>query len=84
MMDKEKLKFDLLDCMVATRKGMTLLDILNQLTLLYGQQNQNIVQGELLIALNELTTNGYAKTFKIGALDAWKITEEGEIYLEGS
>lgn len=77
-MEKAKVIVDVLDIFVSLRRGLNLGDINFQLNNIYESQGKTVDQQMILEILNELTVEGYLKTFKVGALDSWKITEEGE------
>lgn len=80
MLDKTKVTLDVLDICVSLRRGLTISDITFQLNNMYESQGMKVENDMLVEILDELTTNGHLKTFKVGALDSWKITEEGEDY----
>ncbi|MBY9001770.1 MAG: hypothetical protein KGD64_12705 [Candidatus Heimdallarchaeota archaeon] len=78
MLEKTKLIVDVLDIFVSLKRGLNLPDLIFQLNDIYAPQGMKVEQEMLLEILNELAADGYLKTFKVGVLDSWKITEEGE------
>ncbi|MHA1201005.1 MAG: hypothetical protein ACTSQ4_00615 [Candidatus Heimdallarchaeaceae archaeon] len=78
MLEKTKVIVDVLDIFVSLKRGLTLTDINFQLNNIYESHGKTVDQQMLIEIINELTTDGYLKTFKVGSLDSWKITEEGE------
>lgn len=78
MLEKTKVVVDVLDIFVSLRRGLTVTDINFQLNNIYEAKGEKVDQQMLIEIINELTTDGYLKTFKVGTLDSWKITEEGE------
>jgi predicted transcriptional regulator len=80
MLEKTKVIVDVLDIFVSLKRGLHLTDVNFQLNNIYETQGKKVDQHMLIEIINELTADGYLKTFKVGALDSWKITEEGEDY----
>lgn len=80
MLEKKKIIVDVLDIFVSLKRGLNLADLTFQLNNIYEPLGEKIDQDMLVDVLTELTTEGYLKTFKVGALDSWKITDEGEDY----
>ncbi len=78
MLEKTKVIVDVLDIFVSLKRGLTLTDVNFQLNNIYASHDKTVDQQILTEVINELTTAGYLKTFKVGSLDSWKITEEGE------
>ena len=78
MLEKTKIIVDVLDIFVSLKRGLNLADINFQLNNIYESQGKTVDKEILIEILNELTAEGYLRTFKVGALDSWKITEEGE------
>lgn len=78
MLEKTKIIVDVLDIFVSLKRGLTLTDINFQLNNIYASHGKTVDQQILIEVINKLTTDGYLKTFKVGSLDSWKITEEGE------
>ena len=78
MLEKTKVIVDVLDIFVSLKRGLHLTDISFQLNNIYETHGEKVDQQMLIEIINELTTDGYLKTFKVGSLDSWKITEEGE------
>ena len=78
MLEKTKLTVDALDIFVSLKRGLNLGDLIFQLNNIYESKGEKVDQDMLLELLNELVAEGYLKTFKVGVLDSWKITEEGE------
>ena len=77
MLDKNRVIIDTLDIFVSLKRGLTLSDILFQLNNMYEPQGEKIDQELITEILEELSSNGNLKTFKVGAIDNWKITEDG-------
>jgi hypothetical protein len=80
MVEKQQIEMDLLDIFVSLNRGLNISDVMFQLNNLYAPKGEKVEQGVLLEVLNSLTEQGYLKTFQVGALDSWKITEDGEDY----
>ena len=80
MVEKEQIEMDLLDIFVSLNRGLNISDVMFQLNNLYAPKGETVEQDILLEVLNSLTEKGYLKTFQVGALDSWKITEDGEDY----
>ena len=80
MVTKEQVEMDLLDIFVSLQKGLNISDISFQLNNLYAPKGEKVEQDMLVEVLAALTDKGYLKTFQVGSLDSWKITEEGEDY----
>ena len=78
MLEKTKVIVDVLDIFVSLKRGLNLTDINFQLNNIYEAQGKKVDQQMIIEIINEFTANGYLKTFKVGSLDSWKITEEGE------
>ena len=78
MLEKTKVIVDVLDIFVSSKRGLHLTDVNFQLNNIYEAQGKKIDQHMLTEIIDELTADGYLKTFKVGSLDSWKITEEGE------
>ena len=80
MVMKEQIEMDLLDIFVSLQKGLNISDISFQLNNLYAPRGEKVEKDMLVDVLTSLTDKGYLKTFQVGTLDSWKITEEGEDY----
>lgn len=81
-MEKETVIMDILDIMYSSKRGFTIADLLIQLNNIYQSRGKTIEQQELQEVLDELTEKGYLKTYKVGAVTGWKITDEGIDYFE--
>ena len=77
MVEKQQIEMDLLDIFVSLNRGLNLSDVMFQLNNLYAPKGEKVEQ-EMLMEV--LADKGYLKTFQVGALDSWKITEDGEDY----
>lgn len=80
MVEKQQIEIDLLDIFVSLNRGLNLSDVMFQLNNLYAPRGEKVEQAVLIEVLNSLTEKDYLKNFKVGALDSWKITDEGENY----
>lgn len=80
MVEKQQIEIDLLDIFVSLNRGLNLSDVMFQLNNLYAPKGESVEQEVLIEVLASLTEKNYLKNFKVGALDSWKITEEGEDY----
>ena len=78
MLEKTKVIVDVLDIFVSLKRGLHLTDVNFQLNNIYEAHGKKVDQQMLIEIINELTADGHLKTFKVGSLDSWKITEEGE------
>lgn len=80
MVEKQQIEIDLLDIFVSLNRGLNLSDVMFQLNNLYTPRGEKAEQAVLIEVLNSLTEKEYLKNFKVGSLDSWKITDEGEDY----
>jgi len=80
MVLKEQIETDLLDIFVSLNRGLNISDVTFQINNLYAPRGEKAEPAILLEVLNELAEKGYLKTFQVGTIDSWKITEEGEDY----
>ena len=80
MVEKQQIEVDLLDIFVSLNRGLNLSDVMFQLNNLYAPRGETVEQDVLIEVLTSLTEKGYLKSFQVGALDSWKITEDGEDY----
>ncbi|MHA1304203.1 MAG: hypothetical protein ACTSQE_09435 [Candidatus Heimdallarchaeaceae archaeon] len=79
-MNKDQYMIDILDIMATQKRGFSIADLMFQLSTLYATRGEKPDQVVIQKVLDELTEQGYLKTFQVGALPQWKITEEGEDY----
>ncbi|MBA7538360.1 hypothetical protein ES705_30635 [subsurface metagenome] len=82
MLDKERVRIDVLDVFCVAKRGLSIADVLMQLNSMYVRSGEKLEQQMLQDVLDELTEKGYLKTYKVGILSSWKITEEGIEYFE--
>ncbi len=80
MIGKEQYILDILDIMSTQKRGFSIADLMMQLNVLYSAKGEKPEQKIVEEVLNDLTSNGYLKSFKVGSISEWKITEEGEDY----
>ena len=80
MLDKEKVKIDVLDIFVSAPRSLNFSDLMFQLNNIYQPRGEMMEKSLLTDVLNDLTMQGLIKKFQIGTIDSWKITEEGEDY----
>lgn len=78
MVTKEQVEVDLLDIFVSLNRGLNISDITFQINNLYAPRGEKAEPEMILEVLNDLTEKGFLRKFQVGALDSWKITEEGE------
>ncbi|MCK4844708.1 MAG: hypothetical protein KAS95_03455 [Candidatus Heimdallarchaeota archaeon] len=82
MLDKERVRIDVLDVFCVAKRGLSIADVLMQLNGMYVRFGEKLEQQMLQDILDELTEIGYLKTYTVGVLNNWKITEEGIEYFE--
>jgi len=82
MLDKERVKIDVLDVFCLAKRGLSIADVLMQLNSMYVRSGEKLEQQMLQDILDKLTEIGHLKTYKVGILNNWKITEEGIEYFE--
>jgi len=82
MLDKERVKIDVLDVFCVAKRGFSIADVLMQLNSMYVRSGEKLEQQMLQDVLDDLTEIEYLKTYKVGILNSWKITEEGIEYFE--
>ena len=82
MLDKERVKIDVLDVFCVAKRGLSIADVLMQLNSMYMRFGEKLEQQMLQDILDKLTEIGYLKTYKVGILNSWKITEAGIEYFE--
>ncbi|NPD87134.1 MAG: hypothetical protein HGN29_00320 [Asgard group archaeon] len=80
MLEKEKVIIDVLDIFVSARRGLAFSDIMFQLNDIYQSRGAMMEKSLLEDIMNDLTMQGHLNKFKVGTVDTWKITEEGEDY----
>lgn len=80
MLEKEKVIIDVLDIFVSARRGLSFSDIMFQLSDIYQSRGAMMEKSLLTDIMNDLTMQGHLNKFKVGTVDTWKITEEGEDY----
>ena len=78
MLEKEQIIMDVLDIFVSAKRGLTFSDVMFQLNNIYQSRGEMMEKSLLLDILDDLTMQGFIRTFIVGTLDTWKITEEGE------
>ena len=77
-MNEAQLMVDILDIMCSMNKGFSIADLLVQLNNLYATRGEQVEQAIIRKVLDDLTEQGYLKTYTVGVLPSWKITPEGE------
>lgn len=82
MLDKERVKIDVLDVFCVAKRGLPMADVLMQLNSMYVRSGEKLEHQMLQEILDKLTEIGYLKTYKVGILNTWKITKEGIEYFE--
>ena len=82
MLDKERVRIDVLDVFCIAKRGLSIADVLMQLNNMYVRSGEKLEQQMLQDILDKLTEIGYLKTYKVGILNNWKITEGGIEYYE--
>ncbi|MCG3222069.1 MAG: hypothetical protein H7645_05845 [Candidatus Heimdallarchaeota archaeon] len=80
MLEKEKVIIDVLDIFVSAKRGLAFSDIMFQLNDIYQSRGALMEKSLLTDIMNDLTMQGHLNKFKVGTVDTWKITEEGEDY----
>ncbi|MHA1952344.1 MAG: hypothetical protein ACXAAM_01635 [Candidatus Heimdallarchaeaceae archaeon] len=80
MLEKEKVIIDVLDIFVSAKRGLAFSDIMFQLNDIYQSRGAMMEKSLLTDIMNDLTMQGHLNKFKVGTVDTWKITEEGEDY----
>ena len=78
MLEKEQIIIDVLDIFVSAKRGFTFSDVMFQLNNIFQSRGEMMEKSMLLDILNDLTMQGLIRKFKVGTLNTWKITEEGE------
>lgn len=78
MLEKEKVIIDVLDIFVSAKRGLAFSDVMFQLNNIYQPRGEMMEKSLLTDIMNELTMQGHLNKFKVGTVDTWKITEEGE------
>ena len=78
MLEKEKVIIDVLDIFVSAKRGLSFSDVMFQLNNIYQPRGAIMEKSLLTDIMNELTMQGHLNKFKVGTVDTWKITEEGE------
>ena len=78
MLEKEKVIIDVLDIFVSVKRGLAFSDVMFQLNNIYQPRGEMMEKSLLTDIMNELTMQGHLNKFKVGTVDTWKITEEGE------
>lgn len=78
MLEKEKVIIDVLDIFVSAKRGLSFSDIMFQLNNIYQPRGEMMEKSLLTDIMNDLTMQGHLNKFKVGTVDTWKITEEGE------
>jgi hypothetical protein len=78
MLEKEKVIIDVLDIFVSAKRGLSFSDVMFQLNNIYQPRGEMMEKSLLTDIMNELTMQGHLNKFKVGTVDTWKITEEGE------
>lgn len=78
MLEKEQVIIDVLDIFVSAKRGLSFGDVMFQLNDIYRAKGEIMEKSLLTDILNDLTMQGFLNKFQVGALDSWKITEEGE------
>lgn len=82
MLDRERVRIDVLDVFCGAKRGLPMADVLMQLNSMYVRSGEKLEQQMLQDILEELTEIGYLRTYKVGILNTWKITDEGIEYYE--
>lgn len=80
MLEKEKVIIDVLDIFVSAKRGLAFSDIMFQLNDIYQSRGALMEKSLLTDIMNDLTMQGHLNKFKVGTVDTWKVTEEGEDY----
>lgn len=80
MLEKEKVIIDVLDIFVSAKRGLSFSDVMFQLNNIYQPGGEMMEKSLLTDIMNDLTMQGHLNKFKVGTVDTWKITEEGEDY----
>jgi hypothetical protein len=78
MLEKEKVIIDVLDIFVSAKRGLSFSDVMFQLNNIYQPGGEMMEKSLLTDIMNDLTMQGHLNKFKVGTVDTWKITEEGE------
>ncbi len=78
MLEKEKVIIDVLDIFVSAKRGLSFSDVMFQLNNIYQPRGEMMEKSLLIDIMNDLTMQGHLNKFKVGTVDTWKITEEGE------
>jgi hypothetical protein len=80
MLEKDKVIVDVLDIFVSAKRGLAFSDVMFQLNNIYQSRGAMMEKSLLEDIMNDLTMQGHLNKFKVGTVDTWKITEEGEDY----
>jgi len=78
MLEKEKVIIDVLDIFVSAKRGLSFSDVMFQLNNIYQPRGEMMEKSLLTDIMDDLTMQGHLNKFKVGTVDTWKITEEGE------
>lgn len=78
MLEKDKVIVDVLDIFVSAKRGLSFSDVMFQLNDIYQSRGAMMEKSLLEDIMNDLTMQGHLNKFKVGTVDTWKITEEGE------